>query len=317
MRSLVLPTLILLLSLLSLFIGVIPLTWESLRALDEQTLHILWASRLPRTISLIISGMSLAIAGAIMQLLTSNRFVTPSTGSTTDWAKLGLLVALLIVPQASVVAKTLLTFAFAFIGTLTFLFLLQKIRIKETALVPLVGILYGNVINAFTTYLAYQADLIQSVNSWALGNFALILKGRYEILYLSIPALLIALLYANRFTILSMGRDVAQNLGIRYQATMQTGLIIVAILSSLVLVSVGSIPFVGLVIPNMVSLFRGDNLEKNTIAIALSGGLFLLVCDIISRLLIHPFEIPIGVTASILGCLIFIIFLFTRRIYAR
>jgi iron complex transport system permease protein len=317
MRSLVLPTLILLLSLLSLFIGVIPLTWESLRALDEQTLHILWASRLPRTISLIISGMSLAIAGAIMQLLTSNRFVTPSTGSTTDWAKLGLLVALLIAPQASVVAKTLLTFAFAFIGTLTFLFLLQKIRIKETALVPLVGILYGNVINAFTTNLAYQADLIQSVNSWALGNFALILKGRYEILYLSIPALLIALLYANRFTILSMGRDVAQNLGIRYQATMQTGLIIVAILSSLVLVSVGSIPFVGLVIPNMVSLFRGDNLEKNTIAIALSGGLFLLVCDIISRLLIHPFEIPIGVTASILGCLIFIIFLFTRRIYAR
>jgi iron complex transport system permease protein len=114
-----------------------------------------------------------------------------------------------------------------------------------------------------------------------------------------------------------MGRDVSQNLGIRYQATMQTGLVLVAVLSSLVLVSVGSIPFVGLVIPNMVSLFKGDNLEKNTIAIALSGGLFLLVCDTISRLLIHPFEIPIGVTASILGCLIFIIFLFTRRIYAR
>ena len=316
MHRIALPVLVLAFSLISLLVGAIPFSVNALMALDEQTIHLIINSRLPRALSILISGMSLATAGAIMQLLTSNRFVTPSTGSTTEWAKLGLLVTIVLLPQASPLTKTLVTFAFAFFGTLSFLFILQKIKLKEAAFVPLVGILYGNIINSATTYSAYQKDLIQSVQSWMQGNFGLILRGRYEMLYVSLPLLLLALFYANRFTIVSMGKDISHVLGVRYISTVQVGLVIVSVISSLVLVTVGVIPFVGLVVPNMVSLFKGDNLEKSIFTIALSGGLFLLICDIISRLVIHPFEIPISVTASILGCILFIFFLFYRRNHA-
>ncbi|WP_319757550.1 iron chelate uptake ABC transporter family permease subunit [uncultured Sphaerochaeta sp.] len=316
MSRFVLPISVLIFSIFSLFIGVIPLELQGILSMDSSTMHLLFVSRLPRVISLLISGMSLATAGAIMQLLTSNRFVTPSTGSTTEWAKLGLLTAMMLFPTSSLFSKSLFTFLFAFLGTLSFLYLLRKLRLKEPMVVPLIGILYGNIINALSTYIAYQMDLIQSLQSWVQGNFALILKGRYEILYISIPCFIIAALFANRFTVVAMGKDVASTLGVRYMVTVQIGLVIVSVISALVLVIVGVIPFVGLVIPNMVSLFKGDNLEKNIWTIAFSGGLFLLVCDTLSRLLIHPFEIPIGVTASVLGCVLFIGFLFYRRHHA-
>ncbi len=313
MQRLILPGLVLVFSFFSLFIGASPL---SMNALHETTLHLLIHSRFPRTLSLLVSGMSLATAGAIMQLLTANRFVTPTTGSTTEWAKLGLLITLLWFPQAGVPTKTLFTFLFAFGGTLSFLFILRKIQIKEAAIVPLIGIIYGNIISSVTLYLGYQHDLIQSVQSWVQGNFALVLKGRYEVLFLSIPCLVLAVVYANRFTVISMGKDISHTLGIRYTTTLQVGLIIVSVISSLVLVTVGVIPFVGLVIPNIVSLFKGDNLEKNILVIAFSGGLFLLICDIISRVVIHPFEIPISVTAAVAGCILFITFLLYRRRHA-
>ncbi|MDX9985493.1 ABC transporter permease [Sphaerochaeta sp.] len=316
MHRLILPGLVLAFSFLSLMIGAIPFSFGALSALDEQTLHLLIHSRFPRTLSLLVSGMSLASAGAIMQLMTANRFVTPTTGSTTEWAKLGLLITLLWVPQASVLTKTLFTLLFAFGGTLSFLLILRNIKLKEAAMVPLIGIIYGNIISSVTTYLGYRHDLIQSVQSWVQGNFALVLKGRYEVLFLSIPCLVLAVVYANRFTVISMGRDISHSLGVRYATTLQVGLVIVSVISSLVLVTVGVIPFVGLVIPNIVSLFKGDNLEKNILAIAFSGGLFLLICDIISRVVIHPFEIPISVTASIIGCILFITFLIYRRHHA-
>jgi len=308
MHRYILLTLVVIFSLASLSLGVI--------SFEETTMHILVQSRLPRTISILISGMSLATAGAIMQLLTSNRFVTPTTGSTTEWAKLGLLIILIWTPQASVVTKTLFSFAFGFAGTISFLFIIKRIKLKEATLVPLVGIIYGNIIASIATYLGYQHDLIQSIQSWTQGTFALILKGRYEVLYLSIPCLIVAMLYANRFTLISMGREISISLGVRYQATLYVGLLIVSTISALVLVTVGVIPFIGLVVPNMVTLYRGENLEQNITTIALLGGLFLLACDIISRLVLHPFEIPISVTASIIGCLLFILLIVGRRRHA-
>ncbi|MGH0052217.1 MAG: ABC transporter permease [Sphaerochaetaceae bacterium] len=311
-----LPLIVVILSLISLFIGVIPLGWKGLLALEESATHVLLVSRIPRVISLLISGMSLAVAGSIMQLITANRFVTPSTGSTTEWAKLGLLITMIYAPQANSITKTVFTFIFAFIGTLSFLFIIQKARLKDVVLVPLVGILYGNIVSSLTTHVAYQKDLIQSMSSWIQGSFGLIMKGRYEILYFSVPFFILSLLYANRFTVVSMGKDISSNLGIRYMATIQVGLVIVSVISSLVLVTVGVIPFIGLVIPNLVSIFKGDNLEKNTFTIALCGGLFLLVCDILARLLLYPFEVPISITAAVLGCILFLFLLLYRRYHA-
>lgn len=143
----------------------------------------------------------------------------------------------------------------------------------------------------------------------------MVLRGRYELLYLGLPFLVLAMFYASRFTVVAMGKDISGNLGISYFTTVQVGLSIVAVMTSVVVVTVGAIPFIGIVIPNIVRLYYGDNLRKSIVDIALLGGLFLLACDIISRLIIFPFEIPISVTVGIIGCGLFLALLAGRRVY--
>ncbi len=141
-------------------------------------------------------------------------------------------------------------------------------------------------------------------------------RGNYELLYISLPLFILAYFLAHKITIVGMGEDIALNLGISYNGILFLGLMIVSIITSLVIVSVGIIPFLGLIIPNLVALYLGDNLRKNLIYIALCGALFLLVCDIISRLVIFPFEMPLSITTGVLGSLIFIFLLLKRKVYA-
>ncbi|ECL2933961.1 iron chelate uptake ABC transporter family permease subunit, partial [Campylobacter jejuni] len=136
------------------------------------------------------------------------------------------------------------------------------------------------------------------------------------LLYISLPLFILAYFLAHKITIVGMGEDIALNLGISYNGILFLGLMIVSIITSLVIVSVGIIPFLGLIIPNLVALYLGDNLRKNLIYIALCGALFLLVCDIISRLVIFPFEMPLSITTGVLGSLIFIFLLLKRKVYA-
>lgn len=315
MKRAILIAAIVLMGVASLFIGVKDVTVAGLLTMQPEQLYILGISRLPRLLSVLVAGMSMSVAGVIMQLIVSNRFISPTTGSTIEWSKLGVLTAILLFPSASPIVKMLIALAFSFVGTLIFVQLLQRIKLKDAALVPLVGILFGNVVSALTTFVAYNNDLMQNITSWLQGSFTMVLRGRYELLYVGIPFLLLAMVYANRFTVVSMGKDVSSNLGVGYKATVQVGLLIISVITSVVVVTVGSIPFVGVVIPNIVRMYRGDHLEKSIIDIALMGGGFLLACDIVSRLILFPFEIPIGVTVGVIGCGLFVAMLAGRRAY--
>ncbi|HZG71690.1 MAG TPA: iron chelate uptake ABC transporter family permease subunit, partial [Chondromyces sp.] len=139
--------------------------------------------------------------------------------------------------------------------------------------------------------------------------------GRYELLYISIPLLIIAYVYANRFTLAGMGEEFAINLGLNYRRVVNIGLIIVALSSTLVVLTVGMIPFLGLIVPNIVSIYQGDNLKNNLSHTALLGAVFVLVCDIIGRIIIYPYEIPIGLTIGVIGSGIFIYLLLRRKAY--
>jgi len=291
----------------SLFIGVKDISpADLLYAGDDEKVQVFLISRIPRLMSILCVGTALSVAGVIMQQITSNKFISPTTGSTTDWAKLGVLVAILLFPGAGTGIKIMIAGIFSFGGTLLFMRLLKLIKLKDAVYIPLVGIMFGNIINAVTTFIAYKQELIQNISSWLQGSFTMVLQGRYELLYLGIPFLLIAGIYADKFTIISMGKDFTKNLGIRYQLTVNMGLVIVAAITSVVLVTIGNIPYIGLIIPNIVSLYRGDNLRGNLLEIALFGALFVLLCDVISRLIIFPFEIPISVIAGIIGCCVFL-----------
>ena len=304
--------LLLLLSLISLFLGVSTVNLQGLLNFDSNQWQIFLISRIPRLISILIAGSSLAICGLVMQQLSRNRFVSPTTAGTMDSARLGILIAMLFFPAASMLLKTAIAVAVSFIGTALFMTILSRLKFKDSIFVPLVGIMFGNIISALTAFLAYKEDLLQNLSGWLQGDFSLVMSGRYELLYLSIPTLIVAYLFANRFAIVGMGKDFATNLGLNYNQTLYLGLFIVATVSSIIIVSVGVIPFLGLIVPNIVTLYLGDNLKKVLSHTAILGAVFVLFCDILGRSVIYPYEISINAVVGVFGSGIFLFLLLKR-----
>jgi len=302
-----------LLSALSIFIGVKDLVLQALFQGDSQQWLILATTRVPRTVSLILAGATMSICGLIMQQLTQNKFVSPTTAGTMDSARLGILLVMLFLPNASTTVRTLAAFIFAFLGTMVFLGLSRLLPTKEPIFLPLLGVMFGNIVGSVATFFAYQFQLIQNMSSWLQGNFSLVAKGSYELLYLTIPLFLVIYLFAYYFTIVSLGEDVAINLGVNYRLIQTLGIGLVAAASGLVLIMVGTVPFLGVIVPNIVSLIYGDHVKQNLWITAVSGSLFLMVCDILSRIVIAPYEIPVSLTVGILGSLIFIYLLVGRK----
>lgn len=302
--------------IISLFIGVIRINLDDIFSLSATQLEIILLTRIPRLIAILLTGMSLSICGLIMQQLTQNKFVSPTTAGTMDCAKLGILISLIFFTGASFFTQALIASIFALLGSFIFIQILRKIKLKDVIFVPLIGLMFGGIINAITTFFAYALNYIQNIQGWLQGSMANVMQGNYELLYISLPLFILAYFLAHKITIAGMGEDLALNLGVSYNTILFSGLIIVSIITSVVIVSVGVIPFLGLIIPNLVAIYRGDNLKKNLIYIALCGALFLLVCDIISRLVIFPFEMPLSITTGILGSLIFIFLLLKRKTYA-
>ncbi len=303
------------LSFTSLFVGVSNVSPLDLFNLSKDQVEILLISRFPRLISIIIAGMSMSICGLIMQQLTRNKFVSPTTAGTMDSARMGILVSLMFFTSASPFVKMLVAFAFALLGTFIFMKILEKVKYKDVIFIPLVGLMFGNIVGSITTFFALKNDLVQNMSSWLQGNFSMTIQGRYELLYISIPIVLIAYLYANKFTIAGMGEEFSINLGLKYKQVVNIGLIIVALVTTLVVLTVGMIPFLGLIIPNIVSIYMGDHLKKSLSHTALLGAVFVLACDIFGRIIIYPYEIPIGVTVGVLGSGIFLYLLMRRKAY--
>ncbi|CAI6226253.1 ABC transporter permease [Bacillus subtilis] len=308
--------LLIILAVTSVFIGVEDLSPLDLFDLSKQEASTLFASRLPRLISIVIAGLSMSICGLIMQQISRNKFVSPTTAGTMDWARLGILISLLLFTSASPLIKMLVAFVFALAGNFLFMKILERIKFNDTIFIPLVGLMLGNIVSSIATFIAYKYDLIQNVSSWLQGDFSLVVKGRYELLYLSIPLVIIAYVYADKFTLAGMGESFSVNLGLKYKRVVNIGLIIVSLITSLVILTVGMLPFLGLIIPNIVSIYRGDNLKSSLPHTALLGAVFVLFCDILGRIIIFPHEISIGLMVGIIGSGIFLFMLLRRKAYA-
>ncbi|GAA5100438.1 ferric acinetobactin ABC transporter permease subunit BauD [Wohlfahrtiimonas larvae] len=273
----------------------------------------LTASRFPRLASLVLTGVGLSVCGVILQHIVRNKFVEPATSGGLDAAKLGILVALTMIPTSSNIIRMLFALLFCFASSLIFVGMVSRIRLKSTVLIPVIGLMYGGVLSAIAEYYAYHNNILQSMQGWMLGDFSKIVQGNYEIIYLILPIVVLTYLYAQRFTMLGMGEGIAKSLGLNYTATVVLGLILVAVTVASTVITVGAIPFVGLVIPNLVAMHYGDNLGRTLPLVALGGASLLLICDIIGRLLIHPFEVPIGLTAGSIGGILFFILILWRN----
>ena len=213
----------------SLFVGVYDVGAEGGREMFAIT-------RVPRTVALVLAGASMAMCGLIMQLMTQNRFVEPSTTGTTEWAGLGLLVTMVLVPGAGLVTRMAGAILFAFVGTLVFFLFLRRVRLQSSLIVPIVGIMLGAVVGAASTFLALQTDMLQQVGAWFAGSFTSVVRGRYELLFLVLIVCVAVFVIADRFTVAGLGKDVATNVGLNYDAVILTGVAMVAVATGVVTV---------------------------------------------------------------------------------
>lgn len=298
----------------SLFIGAGHVTLQNLWS-DPEMRDIFLVSRVPRTLALLLAGSAMSVAGLIMQMLTQNRFVEPSIAGTTQSASLGLLV-MAINPGAPVMVKMVVATLFALGSTLLFVLMLNRMRMKSPLMVPLAGIMLGAVFSAVTTFLAMKLDLLQSLGGWESGDFSGVLQGRYELLWLVGVLTLLACLIADRFTVAGMGREFAVNVGLNYAQVMMLGMAIIAMVSGVVVVVIGVLPFLGLIVPNIVSMAMGDNLRRTLPWVCLCGGALVVLCDIIGRLIIYPFEIPVSVILGVIGAAVFLLLILRSQRHA-
>lgn len=303
-------------SALSLFVGAADISLAQLFS-DPEALQILFISRLPRLLAILCTGAGMSIAGLIMQQLCANKFVSPTTGATISSAQFGILIALLLLPDSGIWGRAVFAFAAAILGTWIFVWFIMKMPMKDPVMVPLVGIMFGNVIGGVTSFLAFRFDMTQALSTWMVGHFSLILRGNFELVYLALPLVAVAFVFAKHFNIVGMGKDFSRNLGVNYNLVLFMGLTIAAMITAAVVTVVGAISYIGLIVPNVIALFKGDDLRATLPDTALFGALFVLLCDMIGRIIIAPYELPIELIVGSVGSLLFIALIFYRLNFGR
>lgn len=270
-------------------------------------------TRVPRTIALVLAGAAMAMCGLVMQMLTQNRFVSPTTTGTTEWAGLGLLFVMIVFPGATVMGRMVGAVVFSFVGAMVFFFFLQRVSLRSSLIVPIVGIMLGAVVSAVSTFVALQTDMLQQLGVWFAGSFTSVYKGQYEVLWVVLLVVVGVFLLADRLTLAGLGEDFATSVGMNYRRIVLVGTIMVAIAVGVVTVVVGNLPFLGLIVPNIVSMIRGDDLRSNLPWVCLVGIATVAACDLLARTLISPFEIPVSVVLGIVGAVVFVVLIVRNR----
>lgn len=270
-------------------------------------------TRVPRTIALVLAGAAMAMSGLVMQLLTQNRFVEPTTTGTTEWAGLGLLGVMLVFPTASIMGRMLGAVIAAFIGTMIFFLFLRRVSLRSSLIVPIVGIMLGAVVGSISTFIALQTDSLQNLGVWFAGSFTSVLRGQYEVLWIVALVAVAIFVVADRFTVAGLGEEIATNVGLNYNQVLLIGTGLIAIATGVVTVVVGNLPFLGLIVPNVVSMFRGDDLRSNLPWVCLLGVAIVTVCDLVGRTIIAPFEVPVSLILGVVGAVVFIALLLRQR----
>ena len=292
---------------LSLFVGV----YDILGGRDGSAMF--GITRVPRTVALVLAGAAMAMSGLVMQQLAQNRFVEPTTTGTTEWAGLGLLLVLILAPGAPLLGKMAGAILTAFAGTAVFFLFLRRVSLRSSLIVPIVGIMLGAIVSALSTFLALSAGLMQTMGAWFLGSFSAALQGQYEPIWAVLVVVVAVFIAADRFTVAGLGQDIAANLGLHHGRIVLLGTGLIAAASGIVTVVVGNLPFLGLIVPNIVSLFRGDDLRSNLPWVCLLGIATVTACDLVGRLVVMPFEIPVATILSIVGAAVFVLLLLRRR----
>ena len=186
---------------------------------------------------------------------------------------------------------------------------LRRVKVRSSLVVPIVGIMFGAVISAISTFIAIRYDLLQTLGTWFAGRFTGVEAGRYEALWIVLFVGVAVVFLADRFTVAGLGKEIATNVGLNYEAVVLIGVGLVAVTTGVVTVVIGMLPFLGLIVPNLVSMIRGDNLRTNIFWVFLTGVWIVVIADLVGRTIIAPFEVPISLVLGAVGSVVFVFLL--------
>ena len=295
------------LATVSLFTGVYEIFEQ------EDGLKMIFITRIPRTVSLLLTGAAMSMSGLVMQLITQNRLVEATTTGTIEWAGLGLIFVYLLFPAPTLLLRMGGAILFSFAGTMIFFLFLRKIKLRSSLIVPIIGMMLGAVISAISTFIGLLFNMSQNIESWFVGSFSSVQIGRYEYLWLIVIITILIFIYADRLTLAGLGEDVATSLGVNYNRIIIIGTGLISLAIGIVAAVIGNLPFLGLIVPNVVSMYRGDNLRSNLPWVFVLGMGTITICDIISRTIIAPFEVPVSLILGTVGAVVFITILLKKR----
>lgn len=298
---------VIILAIISLFTGVYDIQGQ------EDGLQMFFITRVPRTAALMLTGAAMSMAGLVMQLITQNRLVEPTTTGTIEWAGLGLIFVYLIIPAPTLAQRMAGAIIFSFAGTMIFFLFLRSVKLRSSLIVPIIGMMLGAVISAISTFIGLLFQMTQNIESWFVGSFASVQVGRYEYLWIIVIVTIAIFLYADKLTLAGLGEDVTKSLGFSYNRIVLIGTGLISFAVGIVAAVIGNLPFLGLIVPNVVSMYRGDDLRTNLPWVCVLGMGTIMLSDIISRTIIKPFELPVSLILGTVGSVVFIIILLRQR----
>jgi iron complex transport system permease protein len=298
---------VVILGIISLFTGVYDIRGQ------EDGMNMFFITRVPRTAALMLTGAAMSMSGLVMQLITQNRLVEPTTTGTIEWAGLGLTLVYLLFPAPTLVLRMTGAILFSFMGTMIYFLFLRRIKLRSSLIVPIIGIMLGAVISAISTFVGLAFKMTQNIETWFVGSFASVLIGRYEYLWLIVIVTFLIFIYADRLTLAGLGEDITTSLGVNYNKIVLFGTGLISFAVGIVAAVIGNLPFLGLIVPNIVSMYRGDDLRSNLPWVCVLGMGAITVCDIISRTIIKPFEVPVSLILGTVGAVVFIVILSKQR----
>ncbi|OJF18275.1 MAG: iron ABC transporter permease, partial [Bacillaceae bacterium G1] len=228
---------VVMLGILSLFTGVYDI-WGR-----EDGWDMFFITRVPRTVALMLTGAAMAMTGLLMQLMSQNKMVEPTTIGTTEWAGLGLLAVYLLFPGPTLVMRMTGAILFSFVGTMIFFLFLRRVRLRSSLIVPIMGMMLGAVISALSTFMALFFRASQVIEGWFIGSFAAVQIGRYEYLWTIVIVTFLIFMYANRLTLAGLGEDIATTLGVNYNRLILFANALIAVTVGIVAAVIGNIPF--------------------------------------------------------------------------
>ncbi|MBN3526799.1 FecCD family ABC transporter permease [Paenibacillus apiarius] len=276
--------------------------------------QIIMHSRIPRVVGALLIGAFLAISGALMQGMTRNYLASPSIMGVTDGSAFAITLCMVFMPNSSSMDMIM----FSFMGSaLSIVIVFGLAALLPGGLSPvrmaILGTIIGTFLSSVSAALSTYFQVSQNISFWFNARLHQLDPGLIKLaLPFALVGILMAIWISKSISVLSLGEEIAVNLGqktklIKFMATLS-----VVILTGISVALAGKIGFVGLIVPHIARFLTGVDYKKIIPCAGVIGGIFLGLCDVLSRFVNYPFEMPIGVVTSILGVPFFLYLIRTR-----